>query len=202
MIPLFIPQNQKTMLDMSTNIKYTSLEKQLADYRKQRFLAMPLAGTLAWLITGICGLILPEQTMVWILFICTGMIVYMGMILSKWTGEDFMDRSKSKNTYLNLFMQTVVMSLLVYAIAIPFFLQDHSSLPLSIGVLTGLMWVPMTWSLNHWIGMAHAFLRTLTVLVLWYVMPNDRFVAIPFAIVILYIVAIVIMEKRWRTVNR
>ncbi len=178
-----------------------TLEVQQAEYKKSRFLAMPIAGSIAWLATGIAGLLLPPQQMVWALFIATGMIAYLGMFISRFTGENFLDKSRPKNAFSGLFMQTVVMSLLVYAIAIPFFLADYTSLPLTVGILTGLMWVPMSWALQHWIGMAHGIARTIAVLACWYFFPEDRFVVIPFVIVALYLVAIVVLELRWRKEN-
>ena len=178
-----------------------TLEVQQAEYKKSRFLAMPIAGSIAWLATGIAGLLLPPQQMVWALFIATGMIAYLGMFISRFTGENFLDKSRPKNAFSGLFMQTVVMSLLVYAIAIPFFLADYTSLPLTVGILTGLMWVPMSWALQHWIGMAHGIARTIAVLASWYLFPEDRFVVIPFVIVALYLAAIVVLELRWRKEN-
>lgn len=178
-----------------------TLEVQQAEYKKRRFLAMPLAGTVAWLASGIAGMLLPPQQTVWVLFIATGSIVYLGMFISRFTGENFMDKSRPKNAFMGLFMQTLVMSLLVYALAIPFFLTDYTSLPLTVGILTGLMWVPMTWSLQHWVGMAHGVVRTVSILACWYLFPDHRFVIIPLVIVILYLIVIVVLERRWRKEN-
>lgn len=188
-------------MELTFDTSVRTLEVQQAEYKRRRFLAMPLAGTIAWLATGIAGLVLPAQQAVWVLFIATGSIVYLGMFISRFTGENFLDRSKPKNTFMTLFMQTLVMSLLVYALAIPFFLTDYTSLPLTVGILTGLMWVPMTWALQHWIGMAHGIARTISILVCWYLFPDQRFVIIPFVIVVLYVFAIVVLERRWRMEN-
>jgi hypothetical protein len=90
------------------------------------------------------------------------------------------------------------MSLLGYAIAIPFFLVDRTSLPLTVGVLTGLMWVPISWIIQHWIGIAHAVVRTGAVVTAWYLWPAHRFVIIPAVIVVLYALAIVVLLNRPR----
>lgn len=179
-----------------------TLEEQRDEFKRNRFLATPLAGTIAWTIVGISGLMFDDQTSVIVLFVATGMIVYLGMFISKFTGEDFLDKSRPKNAFMGLFMQTVVMSLLVYAIAIPFFLQDYTSLPLTVGILTGIMWVPMSWSLQHWVGMTHGILRTALVLAAWYVFPDDRFVVIPAVIVVLYLCVIYVLDNRWKLENQ
>ena len=174
----------------------STIEEQRIAFSNRKFLATPLAGLIVWLIIGICGLILPDRQTIWVLFIGTGSIVYLGMFISKFTGENFLDKSKPKNTFDNLFFMTVGMSVLIYAIAIPFFLIDYSSLPLTVGILTGTMWLPFSWIIQHWVGIFHAVIRTAIIVVLWYLLPDYRFSAIPFAIVIIYIITLVILNSR------
>ncbi|MBU1372300.1 MAG: hypothetical protein KKG25_14535 [Bacteroidetes bacterium] len=173
-----------------------TLEEQRVEYTNRNFIATPLAGLIAWLIVGIAGLTLSMQATVWVLFIATGSIVYLGLFISKFTGENFLDKKKPKNVFDKLFFFTVGQAILVYSIAIPFFMMDYSSLPLTIGILTGLMWVPFSWIINHWVGIFHSVTRTLVVLLLWYLLPEYRFVAIPFAIVLIYMVSIIILKNR------
>jgi len=173
-----------------------TLEEQRIEFTNRKFLATPFAGLLVWLIIGIAGLTLPVRATVWVLFIGTGSIVYLGIFISKFTGEDFLDKSKPKNEFDNLFLITVGQAFLVYSIAIPFFLLEYSSLPMTIGILTGVMWLPFSWIIKHWVGIFHAILRTISVLILWYALPEHTFVAIPFAIVIIYIITILILRNR------
>jgi hypothetical protein len=173
-----------------------SLDVQRDEFSSRPLLATPIAGTIAWAVVGLAGLFLPSRPASFVLFIVTGMIAYLGMFISKFTGENFLDRSKQKNEFDALFLFTVAMALLAYAIAIPFYLIDHTSLPLSIGVISGMMWLPMTWIIRHWIGIAHALARAIVVVTLWYIFPEHRFIAIPFAIVALYVVAIFVLLER------
>lgn len=173
-----------------------TLEEQKEEFKRAKLLATPIAGLLAWLIVGIGGIFLSITGKVWLLFIATGSIAYLGMFVSKFTGENFLDKTKPKNTFDKLFFFTVGQAVLVYSIAIPFFLVDYSSLPLTVGILTGLMWLPLTWIIDHWVGVFHAIARTIIVLILWYLLPQHRFVAIPFAIVIIYIMTIAILMNR------
>lgn len=173
-----------------------TLEEQKNEFKQAKLLATPIAGLIAWLVVGIGGLILSTTGKVWLLFIATGSIVYLGMFVSKFTGENFLDKTRPSNTFNKLFFLTVGQAILVYAIAIPFFLIDYSSLPLTVGILTGLMWLPLSWIIDHWVGIFHAITRTVLVLTLWYMLPEQRFVAIPFAIVVLYIITIAILMNR------
>jgi hypothetical protein len=118
------------------------------------------------------------------------------LFISKFTGENFLEKNKPKNEFDSLFMFTVGQAILVYSIAIPFFILDYSSLPLSVGILTGLMWLPLSWTIKHWVGIFHTVTRTIAVLALWYLLPDQRFVVIPFVIVAIYIVTLIILNNR------
>jgi len=163
---------------------------------------MPLAGVIMWNLVGLSGLLFDDRITAWVLFVATGSIVYLGMFLSKFTGEDFMNRSKPRNVFDHLFLNSVAMCFLVYSIAIPFFLIDHTSLPLSVGILTGLMWLIHSWIINHWIGYLHTLLRTAGITGLWYLFPEMRFITIPLGIVFVYILSIIILEHRWQKLQQ
>ena len=178
-----------------------NLNDQREEFSKKKFFATPISGLIIWFIIGMSALFLPVKQVVWILFIGTGSIVYLALFLSKFTGENFLDRTQQKNEFDTLFLYTVFQAVLAYAIAIPFFLVDYTSLPLAVGVLTGTMWIPFSWIIKHWVGVFHALTRIATILVLWYVFPAHRFVVIPFAIVVIYIITLVILHKRYRLVN-
>jgi hypothetical protein len=178
------------------------LDEQRTDFARRRFLAMPLAGAVVWTIVGIGGTLLPPLAEVWLLFIGTGFIVGIGMFFSRFTGEDFLAKNKPKNAFDTLFFLTVAMALMVYSIAIPFFEVDYTSLPLTVGILSGLMWIPLSWMIDHWIGIFHTVARTVLVVAAWYIFPHNRFVVIPAIIVAVYAVTIVILEQRWRSLPR
>lgn len=186
-----------------TAINTSSLDAQRAAYARQRFLAMPLAGTVGWLVVALVGATdASPSAKVWSLYLATGAIFYLGWGLSYLTGERFMDKAKRDNPFSKLFHATIMMSLLVFAIAIPFAQADWTSLPLSVGILAGLMWLPLSWVLQHWVGWFHAFARTVLVLAAWYAWPEQRFVAVPLVIVGVYVVSIVALERRYRGLER
>lgn len=186
---------------MKNNMPLT-LEEQRAAFAKKRFVAMPIAGTIVWALIGIIGLTMPTEWKIWSIWIGCGSIFYLGMGISKITGEDFFNKLIPNNAFNHLFMVGLVMALLVFAISIPFSLQDYTSTPLTVGILTGLMWMPWSWAIQHWVGYFHTLARTILILVLWFAFPDSRFVSIPFAIVAVYIVTIVVMERRYKKENQ
>ncbi len=173
-----------------------TLEEQRIEFINGKFLATPLAGIIVWTIIGLIGIFFSDFIAVWSIFIGTGSIVYLGLFLSKFTGENFLDKSKPKNEFDTLFLYTAGQAILVYSIAIPFFLIDYSSLPMTVGILTGLMWVPFSWIIKHWVGIFHTLTRIIVVLMLWYLLPEYRFIVIPFGIVLIYIITLIILKNR------
>ncbi|MHB8153289.1 MAG: DUF7010 family protein [Vulcanimicrobiaceae bacterium] len=178
-----------------------TLDEQRRAFGRRRFVAMPIAGAILWTVVGIGGAVLTPLAAVWLLFIGTGSIAGLGMFLSRFTGEDFLAKNKPKNTFDTLFYLTGAMALMVYSIAIPFFQVDYTSLPLTVGILSGLMWLPFSWMIDHWIGIFHSVVRTASIVTLWYAFPNDRFVVIPAVIVAIYAVTIYVLERRWRSIT-
>lgn len=178
-----------------------TLEQQREQMKSRRFLAMPLAGTLVWSLLAITGSMLPMQQAVMAIWIGTGSIFYLGMFFSKLTGENFMAKGKPKNEFDRLFFCGVIMCLLIFAIAMPVAMIDPTTVPLTVAILSGLMWLPLSWIIQHWIGYFHGVARTLLVVAAWMLFPEHRFVLIPLIVVAIYVVSIVALEIRYRKVN-
>lgn len=56
------------------------------------------------------------------------------------------------------------------------------------------MWEPLSWTIQHRVGLFHGFSHTVLVLIAWYAHAVYRFVAV-------YLVTIAVRENRWRQVN-
>ncbi len=172
-----------------------TLSELRAEFGRSRILAMPAAGAIAWTVVGLAGILLPA--IAWLaLFICTGMIFPIGLMVARLLGEDLTGAQRENNELDRLFMYTVLMASMVWAIAIPFFMIEKSSLPLSVGILAGLMWIPYSWIVQHWIGLFHGISRTVLVVAAWYLVPQLRYVAIPAVIVIIYMITIFVLATR------
>ena len=177
------------------------LEQQREDFKKNRFIAMPLAGTVVWALLGISAPFVSELTITWLLYIGTGAIFYLGAGLSYLTGERFFAKKAAKNSFDRLFFVGMIMSLMVFAIALPVAAIDHTTVPLSIGILAGLMWMPLSWAIEHWIGYFHTLTRTFGIVAAWYLFPEARVEAISAVIVAVYIVSLVTLERRFQTIK-
>ena len=177
------------------------LEQQREDFKKNRFIAMPLAGTVVWALLGISAPFVSELTITWLLYIGTGAIFYLGAGLSYLTGERFFAKKAAKNSFARLFFVGMIMSLMVFAIALPVAAIDHTTVPLSIGILAGLMWMPLSWAIEHWIGYFHTLTRTVGIVAAWYLFPDARVEAISAVIVAVYIVSLITLERRFQSIK-
>jgi hypothetical protein len=175
-----------------------SLEQQREQFAQAPFLAMPIAGMLAWAVVGVCGATLPPAWQVWSLYLATGSIFGLGLLVTRFTGEDLLGRTRPNNEFDRLFMASVVSAWLVFAIAVPFVQADYTSLPLTVGILAGLMWLPFSWIIRHWVGYYHVIARTAALVVAWYLFPDHRFVVLPAIIVAVYAVTLVVLARRPR----
>ena len=184
------------MIDYAT----LSLDHQHEAFVRHKFLAMPIAGAIAWAAIGIAGALLPLNAAAWALFIGTGMIFSLGVVVSRFTGEDLLGRESKGNYFDTLFFHTIAMAVLVYSIAIPFFLVQPTSLPLSVGILSGLMWIPFSALIGHWVGLFHGITRTVLLVFAHYAFPSERFVIIPAIIVFIYLLTILVLQRRYAAV--
>lgn len=179
-----------------------TLDQHLAAYRQRRFLAMPLAGALAWLAVLAAGQWLDARWHLPVLFVATGCIAYLGMGLSQLTGENFLAKDKPKNRFDALFMLCVGQALLAYAIAIPVALKMPASAPYTVAMLTGFMWLPCAWLMGHWIAAFHAVARTLLLLAAWLLAPADGYLWAPVIVLAMYALTIGVLEQRWSALRR
>jgi len=173
-----------------------TLSELRAKFGRSRFLAMPIAGAVAWSAGGLFGAILPDADSASIaLFLCMPAVFPLALLFARFTGEDLFG-AKSQNELDSLFLLGLLMANLVWAIAIPFWIIEPSSLPLSGGILAGLIWIPFSWIIQHWVGLFHSITRTVLVMAAWFAFPHHRFVVIPAIIVVVYLISIVALATR------
>ncbi len=182
-------------------MKEMSLSQYRQEFKQKKLITMPIAGCLVWFILGVMSLFVSAEQMVLPFYIGTGSIFYLAVFLSKFTGETLIAKRGEMNPFDALFLHVMVMSLLCFAMAIPFALQDHTSIPLTLGVLTGIMWLPLSWIIAHKVGVFHAIIRTLAITIAWLWFPEHRFTLIPFIIVVIYLCSIYVLHQRWRAIT-
>ena len=66
-----------------------SLDVQRQEFSRRRLIATPITGMIAWSVVAICSLFISPFAVSMVLFAATGLIVYLGMFISKFTGEHY-----------------------------------------------------------------------------------------------------------------
>lgn len=84
-----------------------TLEEQREEYSNSRFLAMPLAGMIMWLLVAVASQFIPEGMIVLTTYMLVGSIFYLGVFISKFTGEAFFRKGKPKNAFDGLFLAAI-----------------------------------------------------------------------------------------------
>jgi hypothetical protein len=175
-----------------------SLDQQRELFKQRRFLAMPLAGMLVWAVIGSLAPFVSEIVKVYSVWLGCGSIFYLAIGLAKLTREDFFGKHRAKNTFDTLFLLSTSMCLMMFPIAMIYSTENPSSVPLTVGIIAGLMWLPFSWIIQHWVGYFHAIARTIGVLLVWFVFPEHQFEAISFVIVLTYAITLYTLEKRFQ----
>ncbi|WP_259366523.1 MULTISPECIES: DUF7010 family protein [unclassified Colwellia] len=171
----------------------------LDDYRNEfekssnRSVSMPIAGTIVWGLVALLSTQFNENISVYILLFATGGIFPIALIIAKIRKENLVS---SSNPLAKLMGLCILMVNLLWAVHIPLLLNAPEFVPLSLGIGLGLHWVVYSWIINHPVGIIHAVLRSILIVVAWYSFPNDGLLAISCVIVFTYLISIYQMLTR------
>ncbi len=161
-------------------------------FARQRPIAVPIAGAICWAVAGVFGAVLPVSSASIAMFICVGMIFPLSLLVGRVVHENVMARDELSD----LLFKSIMAASLFWAVVIPFYIVDRSSVPLTLGIIFGVPWMILGWIIRHWIGSFHAIARTVLIVVAWFLLPEYRFVAIPGIIVIIYLISILVLATR------
>ena len=161
--------------------------------RAKRSLSLPIAGTIVWTIIGVLGLILPDRMAIYALLFLTGAIFPVALGIATLRGEQLLSNT---NPLAKLMGACVFMVNLLWALHIPLALRAPVFVPLSVGIGLGLHWVVYSWITRHPVGYQHAVIRTVALLVAWWLFPANVVTACAAAVVLAYFYAIYGMATR------
>ena len=171
----------------------------LEEYRKDfeasanRSVSLPIAGAIVWLAIALLSTQLSERTGILILLFASGTIFPIALVIARIRGEALVS---SQNPLAKLMGYCVLMVNLLWAIHIPLFIYAPEFVPLSIGIGLGLHWIVYSWIVQHTVGITHSILRTILVVGVWFVFPDQRLLAIGMVIVFVYSISIFQMLTR------
>lgn len=166
-----------------------------ADFEREmnRSVSMPMAGAIVWTVVAIVSLRFDVATSALILMFATGAIFPVALLIAKVRNERLMS---SNNPLAKLMGMCVLMINLLWALYIPLFLLKPSYVILGVGIGAGLHWIVYSWIVQHPLGVIHSLLRTLLVVVMWYMFPEQPLFAVGMSIVAVYCLSIWQMLRR------
>jgi hypothetical protein len=171
----------------------------LDEYRNEfeqssnRSVSMPMAGTIIWGLVAFLSTQFDEKIALYILLFATGGIFPIALVIAKIRKENLVS---SSNPLAKLMGLCILMVNLLWAVHIPLLLNAPEFVPLSLGIGLGLHWVVYSWIVKHSLGLIHAVLRSILIVLAWYLFPNDRLLTISSVIVLTYLITIFQMLTR------
>jgi len=171
----------------------------LDDYRAEyeeitnRSMSMPIAGAIVWSFAALLSLLLEFRVALLALLFCTGLIFPIAIGISKIRGESLLSNT---NPLARLMGLCTLMVNLLWAVHIPLFIYAPQFVPLSLGIGLGLHWVVYSWIVQHPLGIIHAILRTILILLVWFVFEDQRLLAVSIVIVLMYMFTLFQMGSR------
>ena len=172
-----------------------TLDELRVDFERtsNRSMSMPIAGAIAWSVVAILSVMLEFQFALVATFICTGMIFPVAIGIGKIRGEEVLS---NKNPMAKLMGMCAFMVNLLWAVHIPLFLYAPQFVPLSLGISIGLHWIVYSWIIQHPLGIIHAVLRTILIVLAWFVFAEHRLTSISLVIVFVYLLTLYQMNNR------
>ena len=85
---------------------------------------------------------------------------------------------------------------LFWGVHIPIVLNAPEFVPVSLGIGLGIHWIVYSWIIQHPLGIIHSVLRTILVILAWYLFPESRIFGVGIAIVVVYLISIYQMLNR------
>jgi len=125
-----------------------TLEEQRLEFSHRRLLAMPIAGVIAWCAAGACGAFMAPLGAVWRCSLLPAR--------SSWGlrftvhGREFLRSVQTKERSRFPVLLGDLGGGLGLCNRHPILHKRLFRLPLSVGILSGLMWAPLSWIIEHW----------------------------------------------------
>src|SRR5690625_6322900 len=104
---LRLPTRPPRMMKPAPQLPDPSLDAQHAAFLDNKFLAMPIAGAVAWAAIGVVGALAPLSVAVWAVWIGTGMIFFLSLGVGRRTGEDLLRRERRPDSIEQAYLATV-----------------------------------------------------------------------------------------------
>lgn len=164
---------------------------------------IPLAGAIYWAVLGIAGYFMSLADWAMLAFVSSGLIFPLALLLARIFKNSFM---KDKSIVGTVLPPAFISMLLFWAIMIPAIKTAPELTPLILAIGMSGHWPVIGWSYGRTaLFSAHAILRALIVVWLWFQFPEHSLTWLPLSVMAIYLVtvaAIIIDVRRLRKNSR
>jgi hypothetical protein len=167
---------------------------------------MFIAGIIFWLMMGVGGLFVPQQIMVWVYLFGIGLVLPLGILVSKVVHVNFLATHNPLSTIgglvggIQIFFAPIII-LIAY--------QQPDWIPFVVGVLTGAHFLPYA---AIYQSKGYIFQTVATVLaasVIGFGWMDQAYLRIPFSLIIVYSITLVwlmkeakVVKEKWTTAEK
>lgn len=167
---------------------------------------MFIAGVIFWLVMGVGGLFVPQQIMVWVYLFGIGLVLPLGILVSKVIHVNFLATHNPLSTIgglvggIQIFFAPIII-LVAY--------QQPDWIPFIVGVLTGAHFLPYVAIYQSKAYLFQTVATVLTVSLIGFGWMDQAYLLIPFSLIIVYSVTLFWLMKetkavkeKWTTVEK
>jgi hypothetical protein len=185
---------------MNQDVSHLNFEKLRTELSAEAGKGYPMfiAGIIFWLLMGVGGLFVPHQVMVWIYLFGIGLVLPLGILVSKVVHVNFLATHNPLSTIgglvggIQIFFAPLII-LIAY--------QQPDWIPFVVGVLTGAHFLPYV---AIYRSKGYIFQTVATVLaasVIGFVWMDQAYSLIPFSLIIVYSITLFWLMKEAKVVK-
>lgn len=160
--------------------------------RRRGSLALPIAGAILYSVAAILSLWVSPGLHNLVLTLCFWTILPVGAYIMRLRGERPPD---PENPFFKLSAVGRILALSTWSIHIPVWIYAPDLFPLTIGIAFALHWANFSWMMGHPVGFIHLGMRTIFVLLAWFLVPQDRMGAVAAGVALAYAISVLQMSR-------
>ena len=180
-----------------SNLNFEELRLELSSEAGKGY-PMFIAGVIFWLVMGVGGLFVPQQIMVWVYLFGIGLVLPLGILVSKVVHVNFLASHNPLSAIgglvggIQIFFAPLII-LIAY--------QQPDWIPFVVGVLTGAHFLPYVAIYRSKVYLFQTVATVLTASLIGFGWMDQAYLFIPFSLVFVYSITLVWLMKEAKVVK-
>lgn len=154
----------------------------------KRGLPLVSAGFLFWIVSGVCGIVLPLTIVQWVYVFGVGVVFPIGLLISFILKIDIFAKGNPLGVLAGIIGG---MQILFAPIIIMLVFKEPSWIPFALGVLNGAHFLPYAWIYNSKTYLFHSLATTLVSAIVGAIFIKTTFALTPFAVAFIFLVSLI-----------